>query len=112
MYWQKPIILHFLKKQKPLERNNDKKLDSVLKTMQLNIPVQFNPNEYVDIYVNGGTVLNDDNSKMYDRISILNAGRIHREYKTKKAGDQRLEKNISREQLVKLAQYIIDLGLF
>ena len=102
----------FSKEAETIRRNNDKKLDSVLKTMQLNIPVQFNPNEYVDIYVNGGTVLNDDNSKMYDRISILNAGRIHREYKTKKEGDQRIEKNISREQLVKLAQYIIDLGFF
>ncbi len=102
----------FSKEAETIRRNNDKKLDSVLKTMQLNIPVQFNPNDYVDIYVNGGTVLNDDNSKMYDRISILNAGRIHREYKTKKAGDQRIEKNISRDQLVKLAQYIIDLGFF
>lgn len=102
----------FSKEAETIRRNNDKKLDSVLKTMQLNIPVQFNPNDYVDIYVNGGCILKDDNSKLYDRISILNAGRIHREYKSKKTGDQRVEKNISREQLVKLAQYIIDLGFF
>ncbi|MFN8284901.1 MAG: hypothetical protein U0U67_16885 [Chitinophagales bacterium] len=102
----------FSKEAETIRRNNDRKLDSVLKTMQLNIPVQFNPNDYIDIYVNGGSVLKDNNSKMYDRISILNAGRIHREYKTKNAGDQRVEKNISREQLVKLAQYIIDLGFF
>lgn len=102
----------FSKEAETIRRNNDKKLDSVLKTMQLNIPVQFNPNEYVDIYVNGGSILKDNTSKLYDRISILNIGRIHREYKTKNVGEQRVEKNISREQLVKLAQYIIDLGFF
>jgi hypothetical protein len=81
----------FSKDAEIVRKNNDKKLDSVLKTMQLNIPVQFNPNDYIDIYINGGCVLIDNDSK---------------------AGDQRVEKNISREQLVKLAQYIIDLGFF
>lgn len=37
---------------------------------------------------------------------------VQREYKTKLQGEQREERKISKDELVKLAQYIVDLGFF
>ncbi len=93
-----------------LHSANKKRLDSIMQALNIKVPVVINPTEYIDIFVSGGGTLKDNNSKQYDRIFIQNSGLIQREYKTKNAGVQRLEKKISKDELSKLAQYIVDMG--
>ena len=90
---------------------NKRRADSILQSLNIST-VTVAPNEFVDIYVSGGGVLASGNSKQYEHISILHSGTIQIEYKTVSAGVQRIEKNISKEALIKLAQYIADLGFF
>ncbi len=93
-----------------LHSANKKRLDSIMQALNIKVPVVINPTEYIDIFVSGGGTLKDNNAKQYDRIFIQNSGVIQREYKTKNAGVQRSEKKISKDELSKLAQYIVDMG--
>lgn len=95
-----------------LQHITQKKMDSIIEIMRLKIPTIVNPNDFIDIYVNGGGVVSGINSKQYDHVSILHTGVIQREFKTQKNGTQRVEKKISKDELVKLAQYISDMGFF
>jgi hypothetical protein len=88
---------------------NKRVLDSVMKSLKIKVPVIISPLDYIDIYVNGGGVVAGNDSKIYDHISILHTGGVQREYKTKSEGVQRTEKKISRDELTKLAQYIVDM---
>jgi hypothetical protein len=88
---------------------NKRVLDSVMKALKIKVPVIVNPSDYIDIYVSGGGLIQNDNAKLYDHISILHTGVVQREYKSKAEGIQRMEKKISKDELVKLAQYIVDL---
>lgn len=88
---------------------NKRVLDSVMRSLKIKVPVIISPLDYIDIYVNGGGELTGNDSKLYDHISILHTGAVQREYKTKTEGVQRTEKKISRDELTKLAQYIVDM---
>lgn len=91
---------------------NQKYIDSVLAALQVKLPVKVEPNDYIEIYVNGGGLISGTTPKLSDRISIFQSGVIQREYSTKQQGDTRIEKKITRDELVKLAQFIADLGFF
>lgn len=91
---------------------NQKWLDSVLAALQVKAPVTVDPKDYIEIFLNGGGLVTGSNPKLSDRISIFQSGVIQREYTSKLQGETRYEKKISRDELVKLAQYIADLGYF
>lgn len=89
---------------------NKQRLDSIMKSLNIKVPVVINPTEFIDIFMSGGGVIQNNDSRVLDRISILNSGVIQREFKTKTGNIQRTEKKISRDELTKLAQYIVDMG--
>jgi hypothetical protein len=94
-------------------RNKNKLLlDSLLATLNVDVPVQVGVNDYIEIYVSGGGLFGGINPKEYDRTMIFNNGLIQREYKSKIGGIEKYEKKVSREDLIKLAQFIVDLGYF
>lgn len=94
-------------------RNKNKLLlDSLLATLNVDVPVQVGVNDYIEIYVSGGGLFGGINPKEYDRTMIFNNGLIQREYKSKIGGIEQYEKKVSREDLIKLAQFIVDLGYF
>lgn len=95
-----------------LHTANKRVLDSIMKSLKIKVPIIINPNDFIDIYVNGGGTLINNDSKMYDRISILHTGVVQREYKTKNDDVQRAQKKISKDELAKLAQYMVDMGFF
>ena len=91
---------------------NKQLLDSLLATLNVDVPVQVDSKDYIEIFVSGGGLYGGLNPKEYDRIMIYNNGILQREYKSKLAGIEKYEKKIMREDIVKLAQYIVDLGFF
>ncbi len=102
----------FAKEADIIRKENDRKLDSILKAVNVSIAKPLDMNEYIDIYMEGGELMKNGNSKIYDRISILNSGKIHRELATQNIGEQKVEKTITRSQVVKIAQFINDMGFF
>ncbi|MFN8238315.1 MAG: hypothetical protein U0T77_09105 [Chitinophagales bacterium] len=108
----KETYAQYNKEADSLHLENKRRLDSIMKSLNIKVPVVINPGDYIDIYVNGGGTLLNNDSKIYDRISILHTGVVQREYKTKNEGVQRMEKKISRDELTKLAQYIVDMDFF
>lgn len=108
----KETYAQYNKEADSLHLENKRRLDSIMKSLNIKVPVVINPGDYIDIYVNGGGTLVNNDSKIYDRISILHTGVVQREYKTKSDGVQRMEKKISRDELTKLAQYIVDMDFF
>ena len=110
--FMKEAYAQYDKEADSLHSANKRRLDSIMKALNIKVPIVINPTEFIDIFVNGGGTLLDGNAKQYDRISILNTGVIQREYKTKNDGVQRSEKKISKDELTKLAQYTVDMGFF
>ena len=108
--FMKEAYAQYDKEADSLHTANKRRLDSIMQALNIKVPVVINPTEFIDIYVNGGGTIADGNSKLYDRISILHTGIVQREYKTKNDGVQRSEKKISKDELTKLAQYIVDMG--
>jgi hypothetical protein len=86
--------------------------NSVLAALQVKAPITVDPNDYIEIYLNGGGLISGSDPKLTDRVSIFQSGVVQREYTTRQQGDTRYEKKISREELRKLAQYIADMGFF
>lgn len=108
--FMKEAYAQYDKEADSLHSANKKRLDSIMQALNIKVPVVINPTDFIDIYVNGGGALTDGNAKQYDRISILHTGIVQREYKTKNDGVQRTEKKISKDELTKLAQYMVDMG--
>ena len=108
----KEAYAQYDKEADSLHTANKRRLDSIMQALNIKVPIVINSTEYVDIYVNGGGTIIDGDSKLSDHISILHTGVVQREYKTKNDGTQRTEKKISKDELTKLAQYIVDMGFF
>jgi hypothetical protein len=108
----KEAYAQYDKEADSLHSANKRKLDSIMKSLNIKVPIVINPNDFIDIYVKGGGVILNGDSKLSDNISILHTGVVQREYKTKNDGVQRTEKKISKDELTKLAQYIVDMGFF
>jgi len=108
----KEAYAQYDKEADSLHTANKRRLDSIMKSLNIKVPIVINPNDFIDIYVKGGGVILNNDSKLSDNISILHTGLIQREYKTKNDGVQRSEKKISKDELTKLAQYIVDMGFF
>lgn len=109
---QKESYDKYAKEADSIRKTNKRWLDSVLASLPVKVPVTVNSNDYIEIYVSGGGLYAGQNAKIYDRLSIFHTGMVQREYKTKLQGEQREEKKISKDELMKLAQYIVDLGFF
>lgn len=88
----KEAYAQYDKEADSLHSANKMRLDSIMKALNIKVPIVISPTDFIDIYVNGGGALTDGNAKQYDRISILHTGIIQREYKTKNDGVQRMEK--------------------
>ena len=108
----KEAYAQYDKEADSLHSANKRKLDSIMKSLNIKVPIVINPNDFIDIYVKGGGIILNGDSKLSDNISILHTGVVQREYKTKNEGVQRTEKKISKDELAKLAQYIVDMGFF
>lgn len=93
-----------------LHSASKRRLDSIMAALNIKMPIVINPNDYMEIYMSGGGTLSSNSSKIIDKIYIQNSGLIQREYKTKNSEIQRIEKKISKDELSKLVQYIVDLG--
>jgi hypothetical protein len=91
---------------------NKKWMDSVLTALSIKAPLTVESKDYIEIFLNGGGLISGNNPKLSDRVSIFQSGVIQREYTTQLQGEIRYEKKISRDELVKLAQYIADMGFF
>jgi hypothetical protein len=87
-------------------------LDSTMSSLPKKKPVVMNDDDEIEIFVSGGGFYAGVNPKMYDRLTIYHSGLVHREFKTKLQGEQIEEKKLSKEELKKLAQFIIDMGFF
>lgn len=108
----KEAYAQYDKEADSLHTANKRRLDSIMQSLNIKVPIVINSTEYVDIYVNGGGTLVNNDSKLSDHISILHTGIVQREWKTKNEGTQRTEKKISKDELTKLAQYMVDMGFF
>jgi len=106
----KEAYAQYDKEADSLHAVNKRRLDSIMQALNIKVPVVISPTDFIDIYLSGGGALTDGNAKQYDRISILHTGIVQREYKTKNDGIQRTEKKISKDELTKLAQYMVDMG--
>ncbi len=102
----------YSKEADSIRKKNKQWLDSVLNSLPVKAPVMVNQGEYVEIFVSGGGLIAGTNPKIYDRLSIFPTGVVQREYKTKLQGEMRQEKKIAKDELTKLAQYIVDMGFF
>ncbi|MDB5228037.1 MAG: hypothetical protein JWN78_2230 [Bacteroidota bacterium] len=102
----------YTKEADSIHAANKRVLDSVMRTLKIKVPVIINPQDYIDIYVSGGGTVTSNDSKLYEHIAISQTGVVQREYKTKSEGVQRTEKKISKDELTKLAQYIVDMDFF
>lgn len=87
-------------------------LDSVMAALPKKKAVVLKADDEIEIYVSGGGLYGGVNPKIYDVLKIYNSGLVHRDYKTKMQGEQTEEKIISKNELRKLAQYIISMGFF
>ncbi len=108
----KEAYAQYDKEADSLHTANKRVLDSIMKSLNIKVPIVVNSTEFIDIYVSGGGTLLNNDSKLYDHISILQSGLLQHEYKTKNDGVQRTEKKISKDELTKLAQYMVDMGFF
>lgn len=87
-------------------------LDSITASLPKKKSVILNEDDEIEIYVSGGGLYGGVNPKTYDVLKMYNSGLVHRDYKTKLQGEQTEEKIISKDELRKLAQYIINMGFF
>lgn len=108
----KEAYAQYDKEADSLHTANKRRLDSIMQALNIKVPIVINSSDYIDIYVNGGGTIVNGDSKIADHISILHTGIIQREWKTKNDGTQRSEKKISKDELSKLAQYMVDMGFF
>lgn len=102
----------YLREADSIRFSNQKMLDSLLATLNVKVPVEVKPKDYIEIYVSGGGLTGGLNSKTYDRTIFYPNGLIQREYHSKLGGVVKYEKKISKEELTQLAQFIVDLGFF
>lgn len=87
-------------------------LDSTLAVLPTKKPVVINKDDEIEIYINGGGLYTGVNPTIYNRLTIYNSGLVHKETKTKLQGEKVEDKKITKDDLRKLAQYIIDQGFF
>ncbi|MBP8192474.1 MAG: hypothetical protein KAX69_02635 [Chitinophagales bacterium] len=87
-------------------------LDSTLMALPKSKPVVMNPDDEIEIFISGGGLYTGVNPTVFNRLTIYNSGLLHKETKTKLQGENTEDKKISRDELRKLAQYIIDQGFF
>lgn len=87
-------------------------LDSTLQVLPAKKPVQLNAEDEIEIFISGGGLYTGVNPVKYDRLTIYNSGLVRREWKTKLQPEQTFQKKLTKEQLRKLAQFIIDQGYF
>ncbi len=69
-------------------------------------------NDYIEIYVSGGGFKSGVNPILRDEITIDNTGFIQKLYKSKLGGEKSYEKHVTKEELVDLANEILNLGFF
>lgn len=87
-------------------------LDSTLLALPKKKPVVIHENDEIEIFITGGGLYTGVNPTIYDRLTIYNSGLVYRQSKTK-LQDETINKNkISKDNLRKLAQFIIDEGFF
>lgn len=87
-------------------------LDSVMAALPKKKTVIINADDEIEIYVSGGGLYGGVNPKIYDVLKLYSSGLVHRDYKTKLQGQQTEERIIEKEEIRKLAQYIISMGFF
>lgn len=87
-------------------------LDSTLMALPKSKPVVMNPDDEIEIFISGGGLYTGVNPTVFNRLTIYNSGLVHKETKTKLQGENTEDKKLSRDELRKLAQYIIDQGFF
>jgi len=87
-------------------------LDSTLMALPKSKPVVMNPDDEIEIFISGGGLYTGVNPTVFNRLTIYNSGLVHKETKTKLQGENTEDKKLSRDELKKLAQYIIDQGFF
>ncbi|MCC6583892.1 MAG: hypothetical protein IT271_09335 [Chitinophagales bacterium] len=87
-------------------------LDSTLMALPKSKPVIMNPDDEIEIFISGGGLYTGVNPTVFNRLTIYNSGLVHKETKTKLQGENTEDKKLSRDELRKLTQYIIDQGFF
>ncbi len=102
----------YLREADSIRFSNQKMLDSLLATLNVKVPVEVKPKDYIEIYVSGGGLTGGLNSKTYDRTIFYPNGVVQREYHSKLGGVVKYETKITKEELTQLAQFIVDLGFF
>lgn len=102
------IKLIEMQEQAKIDANTNNIRSSIKKTTY----VQLDKKSLVEIYVSGGGLKGGINPKIMDRIMINNNGVIIKDYESKLGGKISYSKKVSKEQIIKLAEYIIENGYF
>lgn len=87
-------------------------LDSTLAALPAKKPVVLHQDDEIEIFISGGGLYTGVNPTVFNRLTIYNSGLVHKETKTKLQGEKIEDKKISKDELRKLAQFIIDQGFF
>lgn len=90
-------------------RNTNKNwLDSTLAVLPKKKQVVIHENDEIEIFITGGGLYTGVNPTTYDRLTIYNSGLVYRQSKTKLQDETITKNKISKDNLRKLAQFIID----
>lgn len=90
----------------------DANTNNIRSSIKKNTIVEIDKKSLVEIYVSGGGLKGGINPKIMDRIMINNNGVITKDYESKLGGKVTYSKKVPKDQIIKLAEYIIENGYF
>lgn len=90
----------------------DANTNNIRSSIKKNTIVELDKKSLVEIYVSGGGLKGGINPKIMDRIMINNNGVIIKDYESKLGGKVSYSKKVPKDQIIKLAEYIIENGYF
>ena len=76
------------------------------------VPTSLSKKEFVKIFISGGGLKAGVNPKIKDIVTIDNSGIVKKDYESLLGGKYTYSKKVSKEDIIKLAEYIINKGFF
>jgi hypothetical protein len=76
------------------------------------VPTSLSKKEFIKIYISGGGLKAGVNPKIKDIVTIDNSGFVKKDYESLLGGKYTYSKKVSKDDIIKLAEYIINKGFF
>ncbi len=76
------------------------------------VPTSLSKKDFVKIYISGGGLKAGVNPKIKDIVTVDNSGFVKKDYESLLGGKYTYSKKISKDEIIKLAEYIINKGFF